>query len=447
MRTAQHRDTNGGMVNGFDETGIDLLDDRSAGIIRRRANALGPAYKLFYRRPVEIVRGLGVRLYDADGAEYLDAYNNVASIGHSNPDVVRAIVDQVGTLNTNTRYLNEGLVEYAERLLATHDVVIDQTMFTCTGSEAVDLALRIARHVTGRTGIIVSANAYHGITSAVAEISPSLGKHVPLGPFVRVVPAPIDDGRDVGAVLAADVTSAIEDLRRHGIEPAAMIVDTVFSSDGLRPGPAGFLRSARDVVADAGAVFIADEVQPGFARTGDAFWGYQRHGISPDIAVMGKPMGNGMPIAGIAARSELLADFGKKTRYFNTFGGNTVSVAAASAVLEYIQTHELLANSRVQGHRLLEGMKRILGSRASIGDVRGAGLYTAADVVDPITGRADGAAALAIVNGLRDRRVLISATGPEGSILKVRPPLVASAADIDELLDRLDATVTAVELP
>lgn len=444
MSNTKPADTLGGMVNGFDGSAIDSLSSRAVDIVHRRQRSLGPAYKLFYQRPVEFVRGDGIHLFDAEGQRYLDAYNNVTSVGHCNARVVEAVTAQVATLNTNTRYLDRGLVAYAERLLGTHDPALQNAMFTCTGSEAIDLALRVTRFATGRQGVIVTTNAYHGITTAASEISPSLGRHVALAPEVRVVPAPTEGVPEMSDRFAADVRAAVEDLDRHGHGIAALVVDTVFSSDGLRPDPAGFLRPAVEIVQGAGGVFVADEVQPGFARTGDAFWGYQRHGVHPDIAVMGKPMGNGMPIAGIAARPELLREFGELTRYFNTFGGNTVSVAAAAAVLDVILEDDLMANSRDMGARMLDGIRSVFADDAGATGIRGAGLYAAVDIVDPETGAPSRERATALVNCMRDRNVLISATGPEGSTLKVRPPLIATPGDIDTLLDALDDTVAAL---
>ena len=292
------------MVNGFDMSSVDALDPELRTIVERRASLLGPAYKLFYRNPVRIVRGEGVHLYDADGQVYLDAYNNVPSVGHCHPHVVEAIARQAATLNTHTRYASELILDYAERLLGTYPAGIGNVMFTCTGSEAVDLALRIARFYTGGDGVVITANAYHGVTAAAAEISPSLGPAVPLGRTVWTVAAP--GPGDTHESLAERVRTAIADMNRHGVRLAAFIADTLFSSDGIRPEPAGFLRPVADAVRAAGGVFIADEVQPGFGRTGEAMWGFQRHGVEPDLAVMGKPMGNGMPIAGVAARPEIL---------------------------------------------------------------------------------------------------------------------------------------------
>ena len=387
---------------------------------------------------MRIVRGEGVHLYDVDGQAYLDAYNNVPSVGHCHPRVVEAIARQAATLNTHTRYASEPILDYAERLLGTYPAGIGQVMFTCTGSEAVDLALRVARFYTGGEGIVITANAYHGVTTAAAEISPSLGPAVPLGRSVWTVAPPTDE------TFADQVRAAIADMNRHGVRLAAFIADSLFSSDGIRPDPAGFLRPVAAAVHDAGGLYIADEVQPGFGRTGEAMWGFQRHGIVPDLAVMGKPMGNGMPIAGVAARPEILEEFGHKIRYFNTFGGNSVCVAAAAAVLDVIEAEGLRQNALEVGGYLREALEAIAKENPRISAVRGCGLYAAADFTDPGTGEPDGDAAIRVVNGLRDRRVLISATGPDGSSLKIRPPLPFSQPDVDQLAEALTDTLRSL---
>ena len=379
-----------------------------------------------------------MHLYDADGKAYLDAYNNVPSVGHSHPYVAEAVTKQLATLNTHTRYLTDGVVAYAERLLATHTVgqamggSPGHAIFTCTGSEANDLALRIARHYTGGTGVIVTANAYHGVTAALAELSPSLGPNVPLGSHVRVIPAPA-----AGVDFTAAVVWAISDLERRGLRLAAFLADSLFSSDGVFPDQAGFLAPIAEIVRAAGGLYIADEVQAGFARTGSHMWGYQRHGVLPDIVTMGKPMGNGLPIAGLVARQDVIEDFGRKVRYFNTFGGNPVCVAAASAVLDVLEAEGLPANAAATGAYLKDSVMRLAADSPVLGDVRGAGLYLGVDVIAPETGDPSGELASAIVNGMRERRVLISATGPRGSVLKVRPPLPFGPEHADQFLNIL----------
>ncbi|WP_026870090.1 aspartate aminotransferase family protein [Inquilinus limosus] len=421
-----------------------MSDPRTAALRARRDRLLGPAYRLFYEEPLHVVRGEGVWLYDPDGGRYLDAYNNVASVGHCHPHVVAALARQAAVLNTHTRYLGEGVLDYAERLLATFPPEIGHVMFTCTGSEANDLALRVARAVTGSTGVIVTDWAYHGVTVALAEMSPSLGSAVRIGDHVRLVAAP--DGyrgeSDVGRAFAARVTAAIEDMRRHGITPAALLVDTIFSSDGVFADPPGFLAPAAAAMRAAGGLVIADEVQPGFGRTGDGMWGFARHGIVPDMVTMGKPMGDGHPIAGMAARPEILAEFGRRTRYFNTFGGNPVSAAVGMAVLDVIEEEGLIANARDTGAFLQEALRALANRHAAIGDVRGAGLFVGVELVrDRATREPDGTLAARVVNGLRRRRVLVSSCGRHGNVLKLRPPLVFGREHAEMLVDALDRTL------
>lgn len=423
------------MVNGFDIARVDALDPALRQLVRRRASLLGPACKLFYANPVRVVRAEGVHLYDPDGQAYLDAYNNVPAVGHCHPRVVEAIARQAATLNTHTRYATELILDYAERLLATYPAGIGNVMFTCTGSEAVDLALRVARFFTRAEGVVITANAYHGVTAAAAEISPSLGPAVPLGRSVRTVAPPAD------RTFADRVREAIADMNRHGIRLAAFIADSLFSSDGILPDPAGCLRPVADVVHEAGGLYIADEVQPGFGRTGEAMWGFQRHDVVPDLAVMGKPMGNGMPIAAMAARPEILAEFGNTIRYFNTFGGNSVCVAAAAAVLDVIEEEGLRENALAVGRYLRDALAGIAAGTPRIGAVRGAGLYAAADFVHPDTGDPDAETAIHVVNGMRERRVLISATGPLGHTLKIRPPLPFAREHVDRLAEALTDTL------
>jgi 4-aminobutyrate aminotransferase-like enzyme len=432
------------MANAFGSDDFNRLSEAEQAMIARRERVLGPAYRLFYERPVHFVRGEGVWLYDAGGQAYLDAYNNVASVGHGNPTVLEAISRQAATLNTHTRYLHENILTYAESLTATCPPELSQVMFTCTGSEANDLAVRIARTYTGGTGIIVTSHAYHGVTSTVAEFSPSLGPNVNLGIHVRTIspPNPHLPAPEIEAAFAREVEAAIDDLKRHGIKPAMLIVDTIFSSDGVIADPPGFLKSAVAAIRQAGGIFVADEVQPGFGRTGDALWGFLRHGVVPDLVTIGKPMGNGYPMAGLIARPEIIADFGRNARYFNTFGGNPVAAAAGQAVLNVIQQEELVANARAVGAYLRTELADYINRSPLIGSVRGAGLFIGVDVMDG--GKPSAAAAARIVNGLRDRHVLISASGPHANVLKIRPPLVFSRADACCFLEAFDATLKDV---
>jgi 4-aminobutyrate aminotransferase-like enzyme len=436
------------MINSFDPAAATDISARDRDLIARRARLLGPAYRLFYAHPVHLVRGEGVWLYDSDGTAFLDVYNNVASVGHCHPHVVEALSRQAATLNTHTRYLTDGILDYAERLLGLFPAELAHVMFTCTGSEANDLAVRAARTYTGGTGVIITQLAYHGVTIAISEMSPSLGDGIALPPHVRTVPAPNayhGDGHDVGEAFAAHVRLAIADMIAHGIKPAALLVDTIFSSDGVFADPAGFLAPAVAAIHEAGGLFIADEVQPGFGRTGAGMWGFSRHGVIPDIVTMGKPMGNGHPIAAMVARPEILESFGKRTRYFNTFGGNPVSCAVGMAVLDVIEREALIANAADVGAYLRDGLRGLANMHEIIGDIRGAGLFIGVELVTDRATRAPATAATArLVNGLRDRRVLISASGPHANVLKIRPPLVFSRANADQFLAAFDEVATAI---
>lgn len=437
------------MINGFTAEDAARLSEKERALIERRARVLGPAYRLFYEHPLHLVKGEGVWLYDADGKRYLDAYNNVASIGHCHPKVVEALYQQAKVLNTHTRYLHEGILDYAEKLLATFEPELDQVMFTCTGSEANDLALRIARQYTGGTGLIVTQLAYHGVTDQIAAASPSLGAGVPVGDFVRTVRAP--DAYRLGAenvaqVFADDVRAAIADLRRCGIKPAALLLDGIFASDGVLSDPAGFLQQAVAVAREEGLLYIADEVQSGFGRTGSHMWGYQRHGVAPDIVTLGKPMGNGQPIAGAVFRGEVLDAFGRTARYFNTFGGNPVSCAAANAVLDVIQGEALMANCAAVGEYFKAGLQGLAERYPLIGDVRGAGLFVGVELVTDRASKAPATDATArVVNGMRERGVLISSAGPAANILKIRPQLIFQREHADLFVETLEAVLKSLD--
>lgn len=341
------------------------------------------------------------------------------------------------------------MLDYAEDLLSTLPPELDQVMFMCTGSEANDLALRVARAATGGQGVVLTSEAYHGNTELTSAHSPALGSHQALDPAARLV-APPDAYRspwqssgDVGQWFAEQVQSAIDDMRDSGVAFAALLIDSVFSSDGVFAGEPGMLRAAVDVVHRNGGVVIADEVQPGFARTGDAFWGFARHGVVPDIVTMGKPMGNGMPISGMAARSEVLDAFSRRIPYFNTFGGNPVSIAAAQAVLDTIRAEGLQEQARVVGDALRTSIDELVHAHPAIGDVRGAGQFTGLELVTSRASRTPaGELALDVVEGMRRRGVLTSVAGPAGNILKLRPTLAFRDEDIAWLIDALDAALT-----
>lgn len=435
-------------LNAFNQSRASAMDAELGEAVQRRLRSFGKASVLFYQEPIRMERAEGVYMFDVEGRRYLDLYNNVPSVGHSHPRVVEAIRSQVGMLNTHTRYLNDVVDTYAERLLATFPSEINRLVLTCTGSEANDLALRIAKIATGRAGFIVTETAYHGNTAAVTDVSPSSSPGKPLAQHVRVVPAPetfrnpVDDP---GGRFAASVAAAIADLENCGVGFAGLLVDTIFSSDGVYADPAGFLAPVIKLVHEHQGLFIADEVQPGFGRTGAAMWGFARHGIVPDIVTMGKPMGNGFPMGGVALCEQLLDRFAGEVKYFNTFGGNPVAAAAGLAVLDVIEEEGLLHNAREVGRHMMDGLREIGNRHIEIGDVRGAGLFIGLELVSDRDGKKPAPElAIILINRLRQRGFLIGAAGPFGSTLKIRPPLCFGKDHADMFIAACDDELRAI---
>ena len=412
--------------------------------VSERERRLGKAYRLFYNEPLEIVRGEGVWLFDAGGDRYLDCYNNVPHVGHCHPRVVEALCEQARTLNTHTRYLHDNVLTLSRRLAATFPVGLDVTMFACTGSEANDLAMRVARAKTGGTGVVVTEHAYHGNSRDIAALSPAYPNFEGLGEHVRTVPAPdlfrgIYQGADAGLRYAQLVSEAFEDLRAKGHRPAALLIDSMLASDGSPTPPADFLKLAADATRAAGGLYIADEVQPGFGRTGSAMWGFERYGAIPDIVTLGKPMGNGHPVSAMITSAEMIEPFSETTKYFNTFGGNPVSCAAALAVLDVIEEEQLMANALQVGKQLQVGLRSIQAGDERIADVRGSGLFIAVELLRE--GKPDVESTGRIVEAMRNRGVLIGAASRDGNVLKIRPPMPFNAAHAEQFLDTFDAAI------
>lgn len=431
-------------MNAFDDSGDP---DSGSELLKRRRRNSGAASVLFYREPIEMMRAEGCWMEAADGTRYLDFYNNVPSIGHSHPRVAEAITRQVATLNVNSRYLNAVTENYVDRLKATLPDHLSNVVLTCSGSEANDLAMRVAMKGTGGTGFIVTESAYHGNTQAVTEISPAALKQGTPPDHVCIVPAPGPAvfGNDIGGGFTSAIEQAIATLKSRGHAPAALICDSIFSSDGVFADPPGFLAGAVDAVHAAGGVYIADEVQPGFARTGDAFWGFARHRVAPDIVTMGKPMGNGYPVAGMVVRPDLLAAFCRDVGYFNTFGGTPAAAAAGLAVLEVIEEEGLQENARTIGTHLKNRLRDLAVADPRLAAIRGAGLFVGVDLCrtgDPTV--PDPNLAAATINGLRDRQVLIGAAGRYGHTLKVRPPLCLNRDEADFFVDALGDALAAI---
>jgi 4-aminobutyrate aminotransferase-like enzyme/Ser/Thr protein kinase RdoA (MazF antagonist) len=399
-------------------------------LLTRRRRVLGSALEsLSYRTPLHLVRGDGAWMEAADGRRYLDAYNNVPVVGHEHPRVVDAIARQATTLNTNTRYLHEHVVELAERVVATMPDGLDTVLFVNSGSEANDLAWRLATTVTGADAGIATAWSYHGVTHAIADFSASEWPGGEQPPGVEIYTAPdtyrgaYADSADPASVGRAEVVGAVERLKARGRRPAALFVDSTFTSDGIFvPEPP----VVTEIVAAAragGALFVADEVQSGHGRTGE-LWGFTRWGVTPDIVTLGKPMGNGHPIATVITRAEIVDRFGARTTFFSTFGGNPVACAAALAVLDVLEDEDLVANAAAVGESLRAQLRSLAGRFDAIGDVRGRGLMTGVELVrDRETREPAGNVAARVKDAMAERGVLIGTTGRDGNVLKIRPPL------------------------
>lgn len=426
--------------NAFDGTLGEGIDETTRGLLERRQRNFGAASVLFYRDPITIERAEGAWIYGSDGNRYLDLYNNVPVLGHSHPRVTAAVSEQIAKVSVSTRYLHEILEQYAERLLGTFPAHLSNVVLSCTGTEANDLALRIATAKSGGRGFIVSNRAYHGNSAAVSDISPSAQRGA-LPAHVRLVPPPGREfyGEDIAGGFATAIKGAIADLNASGHGFGGAIFDMIFSSDGVFADPTGMLNPAVDAVRDAGGLFIADEVQPGFGRTGDAMWCWQRQGIDPDIVTMGKPMGNGFPIAGLVTRPELLSRFCENIGYFNTFGGNPVAAAAGLAVLDVLHDEGLLENARARGEEMRARIAGLSSRFPQVGEVRGAGLFIGVDIVRD--GKPDKAECMRTVNGLRHRGVLIGSAGANGNVWKIRPPLSIQSAEIDFFLSAVEETL------
>lgn len=422
----------------------DMID-----LLGRRESAFGPHAPLFYDRPLHMVRGEGCWMWDADGNRYLDCYNNVPHVGHCHPHVTAALFDQAQQLNVHTRYLNERILNYAERLTGSFPSPLDRAMFCCTGTEANELALRIARNLSGNQGVIVSDFSYHGNSAGLAVLTTGLPHPEPFADFARAVPVPDPyrwegSEQDMVAHHLSLIDAAIASLHEQGHGVAAVLFDSVFSTEGLVRVPPAYVQGVAERVRKAGGFYIADEVQAGFGRMGDALWGFAASGITPDLATLGKPMGNGHPIAAVITNSDMANRFTRDALYFNTFGGNPVSAAVGLAVLDVIADEELLAKAEATGAYLQQRLSALARTNPLIGDVRGKGLFAALEITGP--GKAaDPLAARSIVNGMRDRNVLISKTGPRDNVLKIRPPMQFGQPEVDVMISALGDTIASIE--
>jgi 4-aminobutyrate aminotransferase-like enzyme/Ser/Thr protein kinase RdoA (MazF antagonist)/murein DD-endopeptidase MepM/ murein hydrolase activator NlpD len=415
---------------------------------RRRA-IVGPSVRVAYRRPLRIVRGWRQYLYDDEGRRYLDAYNNVPHVGHCHPHVVQAATRQMAVLNTNTRYLHDGLEAYAERLTQTLPDPLRVCFFVSSASEANELAIRLARACTGRHDLLVQGAAYHGNTSTLIDASPY--KHAGPGghgapAWVHVAPL-ADDYRgpyqrsdpEAGARYAADAARVIDAVGARGRELAGFLAESCPSVGGQIMFPAGYLAGVYAAVRRAGGVCIADEVQTGLGRIGTHTWAFEAQGVVPDLVVMGKPLGNGHPLAAVVTTRAIAEAFDNGMEYFSTFGGNTVSCAVGSAVLDVMRDEALQAHALDVGAELLRGLRALQASHALVGDVRGAGLFLGVELVtDRATLEPATAAAGYVANRMRDEGILLGTDGPLHNVVKIRPPMPFDRADGARLVETLD---------
>ena len=425
----------------------------SAAVVALRDRRLARSQRAYYRNPPKLVRGRGVWLYDEHGRAYLDAINNVTHVGHAEPRISAAAVGQLRKLNTNSRFIYEGIATYAERLVATLPAPLEVVFLVCTGSEANDLALRIARQVTGRADVMVIDGAYHGNTAAVMGISPNRYKgpggrgappttHEVMRPDVYRGPHRRDDP-DAGHQYALDVQAVAQRLVDENRPPAAFIAESLMGTAGNVVFPEGYLGESFEAVRKTGGLCISDEVQVGVGRLGTHFWGFEVQGVVPDIVTMGKPLGNGHPIAAVVTTREIADAFDDGVKYFNTFGGNPVSCAIGTAVLDIVRDDGLQEHALEVGGYFLEQLQGLGSKHPIIGDVRGQGLYLGIELVrDRDSQEPAPNEALEVVEAMKDHGVIVYPTGVHDNVLKLKPPMVFSRTDADFFTATLDRVLS-----
>jgi len=424
-------------------------DSRYDELLARRNNVLSPSYSHFFDRPLHIVRGKGVWLWDAAGHKYLDCYNNVPSVGHCHPYVVNALTAQIRTLNTHTRYLHETVIELSERLIELMPPGLDRVFVVCTGTEANDLAAQIARTYTGNNGLLVTESSYHGNSELVSQLSRCDHRGETPPDYVGVFEPPNTyRGPYLGSKTAqqyADLLgNEVAKLQQTEQGVAACMIDSSFDANGILIPPPGYCNRIDSKVNSAGGLMIYDEVQSGYCRMGDHFWGFMDYEAKPDIVTMGKPMGAGHPVAAVVTTSEIADQFAERYSYFNTFGGNPVAASAALAVLDVIRDERLLDNSHQVGKYLAEGLRDIESRFEFVGHLQGKGLFWGLDLVkDPVSKEPDQARALLASEKMRDRGTLLGSTGRYGNVLKIRPPLIFSRENANQLLSTLDDVLSS----
>ena len=430
-----------------------INEDDYTVLMQTRKEHIGRNLSISYKKNVKIIRGALQYLYDDKGNTFIDCVNNVSHVGHCHPSVVKAMQKQIATLNTNTRYLHDNLVEFAKMLTTTLPKELSVCYFTNSGSEANDLAIRMSRHFTKQKDVIVLDHAYHGTSTVAIEMSPykfdGKGGFRQM-PYIHKAKNPDQyrgefryDDADAGKKYAADVQRIIEELKKDNKAPAAFICETLLGVGGQIPLPVNYLQEVYRYVKEAGGICIADEVQVGFGRVGSAFWGFELQDALPDIVVLGKPIGNGHPLAAVVTTPAIADAFNNGMEYFNTFGGNPVSMGTGIAVLKTIWEEEMQQHALDVGSHLINGLKRLMEKHPVIGDVRGSGLFIGAEMVrsrttlEPAVPEID-----IVVEKMKDRGFFISTDGPLYNVLKIKPPLVFTKQNADELVKNLDEVLS-----
>jgi 4-aminobutyrate aminotransferase-like enzyme/Ser/Thr protein kinase RdoA (MazF antagonist) len=426
-----------------DDAASPADEDPSPLLERRRAAMGGPLAPLFYSRPLAIVRGEGPWLLGADGTRYLDAYNNVAVVGHAHPAVTQAVSRQLAVLNTHSRYLHPLIVELSERLLATVPAGLDTCLFTTSGTEANELVWRMATAHTGGNAAIIAEHAYHGSSTWMADLSSNEwpAGYRPAHVATFAAPRAATGGTDAATALAR-IAAAADDLTRVGDRPALVLADVGFTSEGILDAPPSFLAGLVEGAHGAGALFLADEVQSGFGRSGPQLWRFANAGITPDFVTLGKPMGAGYPIGAVITRREIADSLARDYEYFSTFAATPVAAAAASAVLDVLETSRLPESAMRVGEHLRGRLRALADDTAHLGAVRGVGLLSGIDLIGP-SGQPDRAFATSVLDRLVAHGVLAGLTGPTGTVLKVRPPLIWREDHADRFVDTLAAALAA----
>jgi 4-aminobutyrate aminotransferase-like enzyme/Ser/Thr protein kinase RdoA (MazF antagonist) len=422
--------------------------------VKRNAH-IGRNLSISYEKHLKIDKAALQYLYDDKGNTYIDCVNNVSHIGHCHPRVVRVMQKQIASLNTNTRYLNNHLIQYAQKLTASLPAGLNVCYFTNSGSEANDLAIRISRHFTKQKDIIVLDHAYHGTSTATIEMSPykfdregGIGQmpwiHKAINPDLYRGPYQYEDA-NAGVKYAKDVKNIIDTIAKENKKPAAFICETLLGVGGQMPLPPHYLKEVYQHVRAAGGICIADEVQVGFGRVGTHFWGFELQAVVPDMVVLGKPIGNGHPLAAVIVTDAIANSFNNGIEYFNTYGGNPVSMATGMAVLEVIQGEGLQENALQVGNYLLEGMRQLMNSYPIIGDVRGAGLFIGVEFVKDRNTKEPAIDSIKlVVERMKEKGFLMGVDGPYNNVLKIKPPIIFSMENAKDMLTNLDLVLASL---